>query len=87
MRFSEVLVTTEGGQVEYFSTKLVGPGGELLGLFKSPSDAAAWRRYAEEGSIEPFGDVVEVPPGTSHGFRTNLATGACRQGEPIVAWW
>jgi hypothetical protein len=88
MRMKEVLVTTgDSIGVEYFSTKIVSPDGELLGLFKSPSDAAKWRRSPEEGTIEPFGEVVQVPPGTCHGFRTNLATGACRQGDPIVAWW
>lgn len=87
MRMKEVLITTGvTASSEYFSTKIVSADGELLGLFKSPSDAAKWRRSPEEGFIEPFGEVVEVPPGTCHGFKTNL-TGGYRAGDPIVAWW
>ena len=86
-RMRAVVVTENTGTLVYFSTKVVSPNGELLGLFKSPGDAAAWRRSPDEGEILPFGDIVEVPPGKFHGFRTDLATGAFSLNAPVVAWW
>lgn len=92
MRMREVVASTcpnVNVKLVYFSTKLVSPSGELMGLFKCPGDAVAlrlrWR--AEEAEILPFGDIVEVPPGKFHGFRTNLETGAFEENASVVAWW